>query len=61
MYGCGMDTTTLSFPSTAVAMREAMAQRQPQSTNNVRAAQAQSRDLELLWAENKCYSIEQLL
>ena len=45
VHGCGMDPTTLSFPSTAVAIRETITQRQAQSFRNVCATQAQSRDL----------------
>ena len=45
MYECGMDTTTLSFPTTAVAIRETTTQRHLQCVQNVCAAQAQSRDL----------------
>ena len=45
MCECGMGTTTLSFPSTAVAVSETVTQRQSQSVKNVSAAQPQSRDL----------------
>ena len=45
VYVYGMDTQRLSFPSTAVAIRKATAQRQSQSVKHVCAAQAQSRDL----------------
>ena len=41
---CGMDTQRLSIPSTAVATRETITQRQSQSVKNVCAAQAHSRD-----------------
>ena len=41
----GMDTQRLSFPSNAVAIRKATAQRQSQSISFVCAAQAQSRYL----------------
>ena len=40
-----MDTQRLSLPSTAVAIRKAIAQGQSRSIKNVCAAQAQSRDL----------------
>ena len=40
-----LDTQRLSFPSTAVATRKTITQRQSQSTKNVCAAQAQSKDL----------------
>ena len=45
LYKSGLDTQRPSFPSTAVAIRKAMAQRHSQSIKNVCAAQAQSRDL----------------
>ena len=45
VYEGGIDPQRPSFPSTAVATRQAMAQRESQSTKNVCAAQAQSRDL----------------
>ena len=45
VYECGIDTPRHSFPTTAVAVRKTIAQRQSQSIKNVCAAQAQSRDL----------------
>ena len=40
-----MDTTTLSFPSTAVAIRETTTSSHSQTRKNVCAEQTQSRDL----------------
>ena len=45
MYESDMEAQRLSFRSTAVAKRMAMAQRQSQSVKHVCAARAQSRDL----------------
>ena len=44
VYGCGMDTTTLSFLCSAAAIRETMTQRHSQNLRNVCADQTQSRD-----------------
>ena len=60
-YECGMDTTTFSFPGTAVATRETTTRHQLQSLWIFCATQAQSRDPNHCGLNTKCWSQLKLL